>query len=170
MSISPVWTRWGCRPWVVCSPSFALTCCAGLLWIEPVGFIGNYGNVTLLASPPRRIRDTSGPNRSYFSAGPSSIYMQEPPVKHPSSEPARERRVNPGTSPRVGLFSHSPEAAVSEQHRPPVSEGVDWQTIPFSHGIAEQRRTGGPRLTHGPRRQPADRTGVTTTPARPALP
>jgi hypothetical protein len=58
-------------------------------------------------------------------------------VTYPSSEPAQERRVNPETVRRVGLFSHPPEAGVFEQRRLLVRGGVDWQTIPFSDGVAE---------------------------------
>jgi hypothetical protein len=76
-------------------------------------------------------------------------------VTYPPSEPARQWRVNPGTAPRAGLFSHPPEAEVFEHRRPLVSSGVDWQAIPFSDGDAEQRRTGRPRLAHSLRREPA---------------
>jgi len=63
-------------------------------------------------------------------------------MSHPRSEPAREQRVNRAVVPRIGLFSHPPEAEVFKQPRPPVgrSDGVDWRAGPFSGGAAEQRR------------------------------
>jgi hypothetical protein len=70
---------------------------------------------------------------------------------HPT-EPARERRADPDTAPRVGLFSHPPEAEPSEQ--PPTGDGADWHAIPFSDDVTEARRTGRSRLTV-PRWQPA---------------
>jgi hypothetical protein len=60
--------------------------------------------------------------------------MQEPPVTRPSAEPVQERRVDPLTVRRVGLFSHPPDVGVFEQRRPLV-RGGDWQAIRFSDRV-----------------------------------
>jgi hypothetical protein len=113
---------------------------------------GNVTSVGLASVDPQR--EQAEP-LVFHPSEPLSIWtLQEPPVSRPSFEPARERHVNLGTSPRDGLFSHPPEAALFEEHRPLVGDGVDWQAIPVSDRVAEQRRTGRPRLTHGPRRHP----------------
>jgi hypothetical protein len=53
-------------------------------------------------------------------------------VTYPSAEPAQERRVNPESVRRVGLFSHPPESSVFEPGRSRLSGGVDWRATPFS--------------------------------------
>ncbi len=58
-------------------------------------------------------------------------------MSHPTSEPARGRRVNQAPVPRVGLFSHTP-ADVAEQRHPLVGDRVDWRATPFCTG---QRRS-----------------------------
>jgi hypothetical protein len=61
-------------------------------------------------------------------------------VSYPTSEPAREQRVN-APVPRAGLFSHSPEAEVVEQRRPVVGDRVDSGATLFSAGAAGHRRS-----------------------------
>jgi hypothetical protein len=70
-------------------------------------------------------------------------------VTHSSSEPDGGRRVDPGTTRRVGMFSHLPQAEVFEPRRPAVGDGVDWHTAPFCDGVVEQPRTGRPGGTRG---------------------
>jgi hypothetical protein len=56
-------------------------------------------------------------------------------MSHPTSEPARGRRVNRAPVPRVGLFSHT-LADVAEQRHPLVGDRVDWRATPFCTGNA----------------------------------
>jgi hypothetical protein len=69
-------------------------------------------------------------------------------VTNRTSEPASRRHVSPPTPPRIGLFSHPPQTEVLDQHRPRISDGVDWRATPFSDAVADQRHAGRPRLTH----------------------
>jgi hypothetical protein len=61
-------------------------------------------------------------------------------MSYPTSEPAREQRVK-ASLPRVGLFSHTPDAEVAEQRHPLVGDRVDWLATPFSAGVAGHRRS-----------------------------
>jgi hypothetical protein len=64
-------------------------------------------------------------------------------MSHPAAEPAREQRINRAAVPRVGLFSHPPQAEVSAQCPAPVrrGDGSRWRATSFSSGTAEQRHT-----------------------------
>jgi hypothetical protein len=54
-------------------------------------------------------------------------------MSNPTSEPAREQRVNQAPVARVGLFSHTP-TDVAEQRHPLVGDRGDWRATPFYTG------------------------------------
>jgi hypothetical protein len=55
-------------------------------------------------------------------------------MSHPTSEPARDQRVNQSALPQDALFSHPSTAQALQQRRPPAGERVNWRAIPFSAG------------------------------------
>jgi hypothetical protein len=62
-------------------------------------------------------------------------------MSRPTSEPAREQRVDQASVPRVDLFSHAPKAEAFKQRRSLVHDGSGWPATPFSVEPAAQRRS-----------------------------
>jgi hypothetical protein len=62
-------------------------------------------------------------------------------MSYPTSESARQQRVDRASVPPVDLFSHPPKAEPVKQHRPFVHAGSDWRAAPFAVETAEQRRS-----------------------------